>query len=108
MAHLRVGTVAPHSLVASFQSTTMRSFLLPPRWNLSSGIALAAHIFIRHFFFSALEDKVSSVSGVKRGFNAISLTYSPAPFPLHVHIIHSNASPSSFFLSCVPFKLSRP
>lgn len=105
MAHLRVGTVALHSLEASFQSTTMRSFLLPPRWNLSSGVALAAHIFIRHFC-SALEDKVSSVSSVKRGFNAISLTYSPAPFPLHD--IHSNAVPSSFFLSSVPFELSRP
>lgn len=91
-------TVALFSPEVSFQSSSMRSFLLPPRWNLSSGVALAAHIFIRHLFFSALEDKASSVSGVKRGFNAISLAYSPAPFPLHVRIIFRTALCPSFFL----------
>lgn len=94
-----------HPLWVSFQNTTMKSFLFPPRWNLRYRRVLAAHIFIRLFFF--FEDKASSVSNMKRHFNAISLTYSPVLFPSHVHIIHSNTR-SYFFLNSVAFKPGRP
>lgn len=108
LAHLRVRTVALYSLEASFQSIAMRSFLLPPRWNLSSVVALAAHIFIRHFF-SALEDKASSVLGVKGAFTLslrlILLCPSLCMFTLSAGLL--SVSPS-FFLSGMPFKLSRP